>query len=99
MIGIVLPSIGFVMTDHASHPQKLGDIILSEDSSDKKQSQLWLCIGDHEDVVSKDPAIFDTSSLQMGDEAGDHQMNRLTGIAPATSFPCLRQIPVKREIP
>lgn len=99
MTGIVLPSIGFMMTERASHPLKIGSGIFSGDPSDEKKSQLWLCIGDHDDIDHPDSVIFQTSPLRVGNDAEDDQTNRLAVISPATSHPHLRQTPVKRERP
>jgi len=96
MIGIVLPSID-TMTVHPDHPMKTEtDTIIPELFRDEEPG-LWLCIGGHEDIVPKDPSVFRTSLLRVGDGSGDEQV---TGVQePVTAFGPVnhRRSPVRRE--
>jgi len=97
MIGIVLPSIDLPMTIHPDHILKPEpDPIITESSVDE-QPALWLCIGDQEDIATKNTVIFRTSPLQVGDGAGDEQVTLAAGMPPVCTFP--RQTSVRREFP
>jgi hypothetical protein len=99
MLGIVFPSIVLSMTAPPDHPIRPGpETIIPEPSTDE-DGGLWLCIGDYADIIPKDPLIFRTSTLPVGDRGGDEQATGLPGRTPAYGHLNRRQSPARKESP
>lgn len=87
MIGIVLPSIELTMTEFSDHSVKPEHDVITPGPSFDEESGLWLSIGDNEDIATKDPLIFRTSPLLIGDKPGDDPVSGWSG--PTRAYPSI----------
>ena len=99
MIGIILPSIELSMTMHPDHLMKPGPDTTPPEPSADEESGLWLHIGDDENIATKDPLIFRTSPLLVGERAGDERVIGLPGTASAYPLINRRQSPARKGSP